>query len=415
MTAAPLHGPIDATVPLARDPYRYISRRCEGTGADAVVTRLAAMPALLFRGAEAARFFYAPGLFRRKGAMPRPLRETLFGEGGVQGLDGPAHIRRKAFWIEAVGPERIGPLADRAVAALLARLERGEAERLPGQDLFAHALTEAVCDWAGVPLGPGEAERLSDAFATLYEESSKLGPGHVRARRARHFSDRWAARLIRDVRSGAVTPPEGRALAILADWRDLSGELLPEHVAAVELGSLLRPFTAVSGFLTFAAHALATERGLDEQLRAEPALVPAFVEEVRRTAPFFPVIAARAAKDTEWRGEAVPEGRLALLEVRGTNRDPAVWEAPDTFRPERFKGRETGPFDMIPQGGGVHATGHRCPGEWATRAVMEGATREVLLRLNWAALPPQDLSFDMRRRPALPRDRLRLPPARHAG
>jgi len=409
MTAAPAHGPFDATVPLLRDPYRYISRACAEAGADAVDTRIGFERALLVTGVEAARFFYAPSLFRRAEAMPSPLRKTLFGEGGVQGLDGPEHIRRKALYMQIIGPDRVAPLAERAGQTLRARLERGDAERLAGQDIFAHALAEAVADWAGVPLDDGDAEWLAETFGTLYEGSAEVGRGHLRARRARTRADDWAERFVRRVRSGEVTPPEGSALAVLADWRDRSGALLPSKVAAVELGSLMRPFTAVSVFLTFAGHALATHRGLAERLREAPELIPSFVNEVRRTYPFFPLIAARTAKATEWRGHALPEGRLVLLEIQGTNRDPTVWDAPDSFRPERFDGPQPGPFDMIPQGGGVHATGHRCAGEWATRAVMERATAELLLHLNWAALPDQDLSLDMQSLPAMPRDRLRLP------
>ncbi len=409
MTAATIQGPLDATVPLLRDPYRYVSRACAEAGADAIDTRIGLERALLVTGTEAARFFYAPSFFRRADAVPRPLRKTLFGEGGVQGLDGPEHIRRKALYMQIIGPGRVAPLAERAVETLRARLERGDAERFAGQDIFAHALAEAVADWAGVPLETGEADWLAETFGALYEGSGQVAPGHLKARLARARSDRWAERLVRRVRSGEVTPPEGSALAVLADWRDLSGARLPARVAAVELGGLMRPFTAVSVFLTFAGHALATHRGLAERLRETPELVSPFVEEVRRIYPFFPVIAARTAKETGWRGHALPEGLLVLLDVWGTNRDPATWEAPDSFRPERFERGKPGTFDMIPQGGGVHATGHRCAGEWATRAVMERATRDVLLRLNWAALPEQDLSLDMRALPALPRDRLRLP------
>ena len=69
--------------------------------------------------------------------------------------------------------------------------------------------------------------------------------------------------------------------------------------------------------------------------------------------------------------------------------------------PERFLSEPVGMFDLVPQGGGEPAGGHRCPGEGATIALMKLATR-LLVRETRYRLPPQDLRLDMRRLPALP-------------
>jgi fatty-acid peroxygenase len=209
-------------------------------------------------------------------------------------------------------------------------------------------------------------------------------------------------------RSGAVTPPEGSALAVVAGWREPDGKALPPRVAAVELLNLIRPYVAVAAFLTFAAQRLAISPEWRARLGAEPGMARPFVTEVRRTAPFFPMIVARARRRTAWRDCRIPKGRLVMLDIYGTNRDPQVWEGPGAFRPERFAGKEPGPFDMIPQGGGDHAEGHRCSGEWVTEELMIAALPVLLDGIDWDNLPRQDLELDMRRLPALPKDRFRL-------
>jgi len=55
----------------------------------------------------------------------------------------------------------------------------------------------------------------------------------------------------------------------------------------------------------------------------------------------------------------------------------------------------------VAQGGGDAATGHRCPGEDATIALMSLAV-QLLLHETHYRLPPQDLRLDLRRLPALP-------------
>ena len=58
---------------------------------------------------------------------------------------------------------------------------------------------------------------------------------------------------------------------------------------------------------------------------------------------------------------------------------------------------------MIPQGGGEVATGHRCPGENVTIALIAEAVR-ILARQVEFTVPPQDLSIDLHHIPARTRD-----------
>ena len=360
-------------------------------------------PALCVTGVAAARGFYDETRFTRAGAAPRFLRATLFGEGGVQGLDGTAHRHRKAQFLRLLGPGRTDALTRRAAEGIAGLRDHG---RLRLQDAFEEVLTAAVCDWAGLRLPAEEVPDRSRMLSQLFEHAGSVDPRHLLARRARRRAEAWAACQIDAVRGGHLALAEDAPLARIAAWTGPGGDPLEVRVAAVELLNVLRPFVAISAFLTFAAHALATEDGEAVRLAADPDRIPLFVQEVRRTYPFFPLVVARARQPTRWMGFDLPRGRLVALDLWGTNRDPAAWRDPDIFRPERFADWQGDPFTLIPQGGGDHAAGHRCPGEWVTKDVMEAATRVLVGLADWASLPPQDLALDMRNLPGLPRDRM---------
>ena len=104
-------------------------------------------------------------------------------------------------------------------------------------------------------------------------------------------------------------------------------------------------------------------------------------------------------------------GDWVLLDVYGTDHDPRSWEGPDEFRPVRHvKGRDTS-FALIPQGSGDPAQTHRCAGEYATIEIMKRVIRLFASSLEYE-LPPQDLTIDMSRIPAIPRSGFRM---RHVG
>ena len=398
----------DSTMAIRRDPYRFIRRTAEAQVTDAFETRLLLERTLFVTGAEAARFFYDGTVFKRDGAAPEFLKSTLFGRGGVQGLDGPAHHHRKEMFLRLFGRGRTGALTETATAAIREALQTPGAFAL--QDRMEEVLTAAVSAWAGLPVSGSSLPGRTRMISNLFEHAAPINARHILARLARRRADRWAASLIEDVRAERWTPPPQSALAVIAKWHEPDGEQLPSHVAAVELLNALRPVVAVSAYITFAAHALATRPEEVEALRADAERLPCFVQEVRRTYPFFPMLAARVRQPTTWRGFDLPPERLVVLDIWGTNRDPSAWSEPGRFDPERFRDWDGNPFTLIPQGGGDHAKGHRCPGEWVTRDLMETATRALLDLVDWQRLPDQDLSLDMRNLPALPRDRLRLDP-----
>ncbi|TYC23765.1 cytochrome P450 [Micromonospora sp. MP36] len=114
--------------------------------------------------------------------------------------------------------------------------------------------------------------------------------------------------------------------------------------------------------------------------------------------PFFPLVAARVRRSFEWQGHWFPQGRRVLLDLYATNHHPQLWPEPEQFRPERFIGWRGDSFSLIPQGGGDHFTGHRCPGEWLTIELMKQAVSNLTCAMSYR-VPPQDLALDLARMP----------------
>lgn len=77
------------------------------------------------------------------------------------------------------------------------------------------------------------------------------------------------------------------------------------------------------------------------------------INESMRMFPHPPVLLRRALReDTLPSGLTVPRGQDVMISVYNIHRSPAVWDDPDTFRPERFPLDEPVPTEIN--------TGFRC-------------------------------------------------------
>ncbi|NVI88695.1 cytochrome P450 [Actinomadura sp. BRA 177] len=394
----------DDTLPLLARPYGLLSAQARRLDTDVYDTRLLFRKTTCMTGADAARVFYDPDRFVRDGAAPRRLRLTLFGEGGVQGLDGRRHAARKRMFMSLMTPEARDGLRDLVARTWRERIGEWRDERqVVLFDEVGEVLCRAVCAWTGVPLAARQVPQITRMLDALIEAPAAVGPRYLRGRAARKLADRWAAAHVTRARERVE---RGTALGEIASYRDTDGNLLPPDVAGVELLNVLRPTVAVARFVVFAAMALHGNPEWRHRLAMDddPELLEAFVQEVRRFYPFFPLVAARAVRDFDWRGHRFPKGRRVLLDLHGTNHDPRLWERPEQFRPERFIGREPDAYNLIPQGGGDHYEGHRCAGEWITKDVMKVAVTALTRWMSYS-VPAQDLSIHPWRAPAIPRSR----------
>lgn len=396
----------DSTASLLLDGYEFISKRCRRHRSDLFETRLLLQKTICMTGPECAQLFYDAGRFQREGAAPDMVQKTLFGEGGVQSLDGEAHRQRKQMFMSLMSAENIGRLGGTSAEQWQGALTRWQ--RLPRVVLLDEAhdvLFRAVCAWAGIPLSEPEVPTRTKQMVDLIESSGTVGPRHWQGRLARRQAERWAAGLVRRARAGILeVAPDREALGAVAHHRDTNGQPLDERMAAVELLNVIRPTVAVARFLTFLALALHSYPESQQRVRNGTDDPEWFVQEVRRFYPFFPSVAGRVRDEFEWHGYRFPAGVRVLLDLHGTDRDARSWEQPEQFRPERFRNWDGNPFTLIPQGGGDHYSGHRCPGEWITIELMKVALRFLSESIRYD-VPPQDLRVSLRKMPAAPNSR----------
>ncbi len=406
MRPIPREPSIESTLALLRDPYGFISKGCRRHGSDVFEARILLKPTICMLGADAARLFYDPRRFARRRAAPLRIQKTLFGRRGVQSMDDEAHRHRKQMFMALLAPARVDELL--AITAtwwrrmLLVWIATGE---IVLYDEMQRLLTRAVCQWAGVPLAEAEVERRTRELTALFDRAGSVGPQHWSARLARINAEAWSERTIEKIRVGSLSLPPTSAARIIAEHREPDGSLLDARIAAVELLNVLRPTVAVSVYVTLTALALHQHPRHRAALAEDDDQYAAmFVQEVRRCYPFFPAATARVREQFEWNGCVFPRGRRVLLDLYGTNHDPRIWDSPQEFRPERFRGWSGDPFALIPQGGGDHHQHHRCPGEQMTIELMKQAAKILTGRMAYQ-VPPQDLALDWSRLPAIPRSR----------
>ncbi|WP_347057435.1 cytochrome P450 [Blastococcus sp. HT6-30] len=383
--------------------YAWLPDERRRAGNRTVATRLGGMPAYGIQGPDAARFLYDEDHVRRSHAIPEPVQGTLFGKGAVHNLDGEMHRVRKAMFVALLMREDgIASLVKQATAAWEdAARAWSHRPRIVVLDEASRVIAGSVTRWAGIPVRDDEVAGLARDLVAMVDGFATGGPRHVRARRARGRREKWLAQLVCDVRSGQAVVAEGSAVDVVSRHRDADGTQLPPHVAAVELLNVIRPTTAVAWFLAFSGHALVRWPEHRERLASgDPAFAEAWAHEVRRFYPFAPFIGGRAPHEVEFDGLTIPANAMVLLDLYGQNHDPELWGDPYAFRPERFLGRDIGAFELVPQGGGDPRTGHRCPGEQITVALL-AALAGKLARLDYE-VPEQDLTIALHRIPARP-------------
>ncbi|MGX2998706.1 cytochrome P450 [Streptomyces sp. JNUCC 64] len=242
---------------------------------------------------------------------------------GLNYADPPYHSRlrksvQKAFTGRAT--KRLRPLAQRTCDTLLDRME----EQGSPADLMAHLHTPlplaVVCDLLGVERGEREG-LLAFGDVILSMTTPKAGNeakakvtafiGELLDARREQPSDDLAGALAEALEAGDITRAEAVSLATA---------ILVSGAHAVRYNSANMVYT------------LLTRPELLARLRAEPELLPQAVDELIRHIPHrngvgLPRI---ATEDVEVGGALIRAGEAVYASYLAANRDPGVFEDPDT-------------------------------------------------------------------------------------
>ncbi|MEQ7296493.1 MAG: cytochrome P450 [Enterococcus avium] len=395
--------------------YLLLSELRKEANASVVKARLLNKEVIAIYGKEAAKKFYDPRNFKREGAMPKIVLKTLFGENGVQTLDGQAHEHRKTIFMDLMTPKRMEEyhrILDKNLTQKLDR-QQGQFELF---DIAKDVLFRSICEWAGIDLSQltkKEVDQLAEYQISMISSAVTNPATHIKGIDNRKKSEKWAQSLIENARINPVAGKEDVALYAFAKATDDHGELLPIDVAAVELLNVIRPTVALTVWIALMGHALFSRPDIYQRLHAEfDQLQDSFIQEMRRYYPFFPMLPAFAIQDVEVDGYLIPKDSWVVLDLYGTNHDDRMIETPEVFRISRYLGKEKHisydeEYEMIAQGGGEFKTMHRCAGEWITLHTLRVFSDQLVNKYQFS-IPEQDWSIPMNQFPTYPKSKALL-------
>ncbi|CAM4207262.1 Fatty-acid peroxygenase [Lacicoccus alkaliphilus] len=411
VTPIPRDKGVDNTLDLIQEGFNFIPDRRKKFGSDIFETRLVGRKAICIAGEEAAEIFYDNDKFKRKGAMPKPLKSSLLGNNGVHEQDGEVHKHRKRMFLSMMTPERLEDMKRIAVEELDKKADEWEGkDEVVMLEEIQKVFGITGLRWAGLPLEGEDIDKRVDELVDMVDfgasDTGKTAVSFATGVASRKSHEKWLMKIIRKVRSGKIKPHPNTALYIVAHHRERDGKELDPHTAAVDLNNAYRPLIAAAYFIAFGLLAIHENPEVGKKLKedADGNYSKMFTQEVRRYYPFAPAMAAKVKDKFEWKGHKFKKNRLVILDLFGTNRHPDAWENADEFRPERFRDWKESPFSFVPQGGGDFHAGHRCAGEWLTVMVMR-STFEYLTKSITYEVPKQNLEYDMTRIPAFPKSK----------
>jgi cytochrome P450 len=265
-----------------------------------------------------------------------PVVRTLMS--GFPNTNGEAHARLRRLFSPPVTVRRVAALEPVVVARTdhwLDRLAELGADAQPVDFMAAFALPLPI-DVIGDLLGVPEPDRAwFPARVAAFDAVLELGQQHslrlVRA--ANTAAAELTAYFAELVAARRALPRED----LISDLVRLDG---PDQLTEpVLLASLIVMFNA--GFRTTAnmfGNGLALLFEYPDALaalRADPALAPAFIEEILRYEPPLHFAVRFAAQDSEVAGVPVAAGQSVLVLMAAANRDPRRFRDPDVFDPTR--------------------------------------------------------------------------------
>jgi cytochrome P450 len=296
------------------------------------------------------------------------------GEGMLLDADPPTHTWQRRLLQKAWTPRLVNRLEPqvRAVAEGLVDAVR-PAGRCEFHEAFGGPLpVTMVAELIGVPTADGGRFK---AWSEAGVEVTGGTPGaQARAKEVRHdmveyFDDHVSARR-RLLATGAEAPDDYTTMMLEAtyDGRRLDDDEVRKVLQLLLLGGIETTSLLLSNLL----HRLITQPGLADALRADPSLDEVAVEESLRvdspTLGLFrtPIHSCRV------RGVEIPADAKTMVLFAAVNRDPELWDDPDSFRLDRDRNQLRRHYGF---GHGVHlclgAPLARLEGRVAVRTLVE--------------------------------------------
>jgi cytochrome P450 family 150 subfamily A5 len=258
----------------------------------------------------------------------------------LMSLDPPEHTRHRALGGRLFTPSRLKQNED-FILALADRLIDEFADRREMEFSAAYAkpfTLLVIADLLGVPREDHEKFR-----GWLGGERGNVGDPQ-----GRHVADEVFANLapyfMSYIEERRASPGDD-VMSRLASVRFSNGEL-PEVMDIVRLASII--FAAgqetTARLLSAGMRFLCEQPAVAEDLRNDPEVIPNFVEECLRLESPIKGSFRLALRDTALAGVDIPAGSVTMAVIGAANRDPRVFENPDTFDARRSNARRNVAF-----------------------------------------------------------------------
>uniref|UniRef100_UPI002FDC6168 cytochrome P450 n=1 Tax=Streptomyces sp. IBSBF 3136 TaxID=2903524 RepID=UPI002FDC6168 len=295
------------------------------------------------------------------------------------GLDDPEHRTQRRMMVPSFTLKRateLRPAIQRIVDDLLdAMIEQGP----PAELVSAFALpvpSMVICDLLGVPYADHE-------FFEAQSRRLLRGPTADDIQEARAQLEGYLGDLI-DRKAGQREPVDG-VLDDLVHQRLRTGELDRTDLVSLAVILLVAGHETTANMISLGTYTLLRHPDRLAELRADPALLPAAVEELMRMLSIADGLLRVALEDIEIAGTTIRAGEGVLFSTSVINRDASQYEDPDRLDFHRSTRHH------VAFGFGIH----QCLGQNLARAELEIALGTLLRRLPGLRLaaPADEIPF----------------------
>ncbi|WP_433288916.1 cytochrome P450 family protein [Pseudonocardia sp. CA-142604] len=300
----------------------------------------------------------------------------------------PDHTRLRRLVSAAFTRRRVDTLAPRIQAITDALLDDVEAAGADGSPVdlvaaFGYPLPIAViAEMLGIPADMRDDFRTWTTIAI----NGSVYPADVYIDAAEHL-----VAYVRELIVERRAEPADDLLSDLIAVRDGSDRLTEDELTSMVNLLLLAGFETTANLIVLGTYALLTHPAQLQLLRAEPARLPAAIEEMLRyDAPVQVAIPSVTTAPVELAGVTIPAGEVVIPVLFSANHDPARFERPTEF--------DIGRADAAQHVGFGHGI-HHCLGAPLARLEARIAIGSLLARLPDLRLAEPDA--DPARSPAL--------------
>ena len=293
-----------------------------------------------------------PAVFSSDLTVLRPAQDdlALFQRGNFVQMDPPQHRKLRTLVSQAFTPRVVADLEPR-IAELTIQLLDEVDERFDLIDALAYPLPVIViAEMLGVPASDRPLfRRWADVlFSQDVDPDQSLRSASEQAVTAVAPTMReMNAYFLDHIRSRRASP--GRDLTSKLVQAEVDGERLADEEIIGFVGLLL-----LAGHVTTTAtlgnSVVCFQDAPDAvaQVRADPGLLPAAIEEVLRVRTPFPRLARMTTADAELAGVTIPAGQVVIPWLTAANRDERVFAEPHRFDVHRT------PNPHLSFGHGIH-------------------------------------------------------------